>query len=235
MRTRLVGHEAIADALDAGHPVRVILAPRDRTKDEEALVARAVAAGASLWAGSDGDRFRMSPGEPARLLAMVGPPPTAEGVGDLLARPGAIWVLDGAAYPSNVGFAIRTAEVSGAAGLVVGASFSRAQRSRARHVSMGAWRLLPVLYASTEEVVSAARGAGRAVVAIEDAGAVAPWEADLAGDVVLILGNERDGLGAGVLAAADVVVRIPMRGFVPSYNLQAAMTAIAAERLRQLG
>lgn len=234
MRHRLIGRHAIAAALDEGAAVRVILAPRERDAHEEALVARAVAAGASLWAGSDGDRFRMSPGEPARLLAMVGPPPTADSVPDLLARPGAVWVLDGAAYPSNVGFAIRTAEVSGATGLIVSADFTRAQQSRARHVSMGAWRLMPVLYAPTAEVLAGARAAGRVVAAVEDSGAVAPWEADLAGDVVIVLGNERAGLGPDVLAAADVTVRIPMRGFVPSYNLQAAMTAIAVERLRQL-
>ena len=32
---------------------------------------------------------------------------------------------------------------------------------------------------------------------------------------------------------ADLVLRIPMRGFMPSYNLQAAMAAVASERLRQ--
>jgi tRNA(Leu) C34 or U34 (ribose-2'-O)-methylase TrmL len=37
-----------------------------------------------------------------------------------------------------------------------------------------------------------------------------------------------------VLAAADRVLRLPMRGFIPSYNLQAAMAAVALERLRQL-
>jgi tRNA G18 (ribose-2'-O)-methylase SpoU len=29
-------------------------------------------------------------------------------------------------------------------------------------------------------------------------------------------------------------VRVPMAGFIPSYNVQAAMAAVAAERLRQL-
>jgi tRNA G18 (ribose-2'-O)-methylase SpoU len=37
-----------------------------------------------------------------------------------------------------------------------------------------------------------------------------------------------------VLEACDLTVRIPMRGFIPSYNLQAAMAIVAGERLRQL-
>jgi tRNA G18 (ribose-2'-O)-methylase SpoU len=36
-----------------------------------------------------------------------------------------------------------------------------------------------------------------------------------------------------VLAAADAVVRIPMAGFLRSYNLQAAVAIVAAERMRQ--
>jgi tRNA(Leu) C34 or U34 (ribose-2'-O)-methylase TrmL len=30
-------------------------------------------------------------------------------------------------------------------------------------------------------------------------------------------------------------VRVPMAGFIPSYNLQTAVAVLAAERLRQLG
>jgi TrmH family RNA methyltransferase len=233
-RHAVVGLLPVSAALDAGEPVRVLLVPREGTAPEEALAARAEGLGVTVWRGSEGDLFRMSRGEPARVLAMVGPPATAHTVGELLARPGAVWLLSGASYPSNVGFAIRTAEVSGATGLVVDGAFSGAQRSRARHVSMGAHRLLPVLYASSGETLATARAAGRRIVAIEDVGAVAPWEADLRGDVVLMLGNERDGLSRELLDAADVIVRIPMAGFVPSYNLQAAMTALATERLRQV-
>jgi tRNA G18 (ribose-2'-O)-methylase SpoU len=38
-----------------------------------------------------------------------------------------------------------------------------------------------------------------------------------------------------VLARCDDVVRVPMAGFIPSYNVQAAMAAVAGERLRQMG
>ncbi len=234
-RRSIAGLAAIESALDSGEPIRVLLLMREARPEEEQLAARALAAGATLWKGSDGDLFRMGRGpEPARILAMVGMEPTARDITELLARPGAVWLLSGASYPSNVGFAIRTAEVSGATGLIVDGEFSGAQRSRARHVSMGAHRLLPVLYADSSEVIEVAKSAGRAVVAIEDVGAVAPWDVDLTGEVLIVLGNERSGLCESVLAAADSTVRIPMAGFVPSYNLQAAMTAIATERLRQV-
>jgi tRNA G18 (ribose-2'-O)-methylase SpoU len=49
-----------------------------------------------------------------------------------------------------------------------------------------------------------------------------------------VVGGERHGIPKEVLAACDDAIRIPMWGFIPSYNLQAAMAAVACERLRQL-
>jgi TrmH family RNA methyltransferase len=53
--------------------------------------------------------------------------------------------------------------------------------------------------------------------------------------VLLVVGAEAEGVPADLLAAADATVRIPMAGFIASYNLQAAVAAVAAERFRQQG
>jgi tRNA G18 (ribose-2'-O)-methylase SpoU len=52
--------------------------------------------------------------------------------------------------------------------------------------------------------------------------------------VLFVLGGERHGIPREVLDQCDDVIRIPMLGFIPSYNLQAAMAAVASERLRQI-
>jgi TrmH family RNA methyltransferase len=166
-------------------------------------------------------------------VALLGPPPTAA-LPELLARGGISWLLHRATYPSNVGFAVRTAEVSGADGVIVDASFNHADRARIDHVSMGASRLLPVLFHDTASVLACASSQGVRCVCIEDVGSSAPWELDLRGPLVCVIGSEREGIDAELLARCAATVRIPMAGFVPSYNVQAAMTAIAVERLRQL-
>jgi RNA methyltransferase, TrmH family len=237
VRRYLAGGAAIAAALERGEPVRVLLVRRDDAS-QATLTLRAAAerSGAALWLGSEGDLRRMSRGaEPESALAMVGPDPRAE-LPELLARGGALWLLHGVAYPSNVGFVVRTAEVSGAQGVLVGGvQFNHDERGRIAHVSMGADRLLPVLYERSEHVLALARAHGHRIVALEDVGARSAFEVDLRGDVLFVVGGERDGLGPELLAACHEVARIPMAGFVPSYNLQAAVSALAAERLRQLG
>jgi 23S rRNA (guanosine2251-2'-O)-methyltransferase len=236
VRRYLAGGEAIAAAFERGEPVRVLLVRRDDSTPETlALRAAAEQRGVALWLGSPGDLRRMSRGrDPERALAMLGPDPRAH-LDELFGRPGALWLLHGVAYPSNVGFAIRTAEVSGAQGVIVGTQFNHDERGRIAHVSMGADRLLPVLYEASAPVLVRAREHGYRIVALEDVGARAVWEVDLRGNVLFVVGGERDGLGPELLAACDEVVRIPMAGFVPSYNLQGALSALAAERLRQLG
>ena len=236
VRRYLAGGDAIAAALERGEPVRVLLVRRDDSAPETlALRAAAEARGATLWLGSAGDMRRMSRSrEPEQALAMLGPEPRAD-LAELFSRPGAVWLLHGVAYPSNVGFAIRTAEVSGAQGVIAGTQFHHEERGRISHVSMGADRLLPVLYEASAVVLALARERRYRIVALEDVGARAASEVDLRGDVLFVVGGERDGLGPELLAACDQVVRIPMAGFVPSYNLQGALSALAAERLRQLG
>jgi 23S rRNA (guanosine2251-2'-O)-methyltransferase len=238
MRKSIAGPEHIAAALAAGEPVRLVLIQRDEgDPDLLALAARAELAGAIIWRGGPGDLERMSHGAGTeRVLALVGPPLVVD-LEALCARRGALWLLHRAAYPSNVGFAVRTAEVSGAEGVVVDAHFNHDERSRVSHVSMGADRVMPVLWASTEATLTAARAAGLRVVALEaiDHPRARPvWEIDLTGGVLLIAGNERDGLNPDLVARCDDLASIPMAGFVPSYNLHAAIAAVAAERLRQL-
>jgi tRNA G18 (ribose-2'-O)-methylase SpoU len=90
-----------------------------------------------------------------------------------------------------------------------------------------------VRWIAADEVLAAARAASRRVVAIEDSGTRAPFEVDLRGPVLFVIGGESRGIAPALLARCDDVLRIPMRGFVPAYNLQAAMAIVAGERLRQ--
>jgi tRNA G18 (ribose-2'-O)-methylase SpoU len=234
-RAQIAGIAAIERALAERDDVRVLLVrSSDDSREVSALVEQALARGATLWRGSEGDMRRMGRGAGSdRAVALVGPPPTAA-LPELLGRGGISWLLHRATYASNVGYAVRTAEVSGADGVIVDARFNHAERGRIDHVSMGASRLLPVVFADTSSVLDAAAVSGVTCLAIEDVGAKPPWEVDLRGPVLCVIGSERDGIEPALLARCAATVRIPMAGFVPSYNVQAAMAAIAVERLRQL-
>ena len=222
-------------ALDAGEPVQCVVVPRAQVAREVLpLLARAEQAGLAIErvGARKFERLRGNHSE-APILALIGPTAHAD-LDEVMTRGGAVWLLTGPAYPGNVGFAIRTAEVSGADGLYIDNAFDHQGRREARRASMRADRFMPVAWERSADVLDAARGAGKRLIAIEDVGTRPPWDAALAGPVLLVVGAEADGIPGDVLEACDEVVRIPMAGFVASYNLQAAVAAIAVERFRQL-
>ncbi len=185
---------------------------------------------------SKNDMWRMARrnngAEPTPILALVGRNPNAS-IDEVLGAGGLAWLLAGARYPVNIGFTIRTAEVSGSNAVFVDGDLSHAQKKSAKRASMKAHRFMPVHWVQGDELVRSAKASGFRVIALEDTGSLEPWEEDLTGDVLLVVGGEKDGISDSILGECDSVLRIPMSGFVPSYNLQAPMAIVAAEALRQ--
>jgi TrmH family RNA methyltransferase len=233
-RRRIAGTAAIAAALERGEPLRLIVVSAEAGDSARGLEEPARAAGVPIQKVGTRHFARLCPpGESADAVALVGDPPDAP-AREVMARAGAAWLLVGVAYPGNAGFAIRTAEVSGAAGVFLDCDFDHARRREALRASMRADRFLPVHWLPADEVIAEARAAGRRVLAVEDVGAEAPWRSDLSGAVLLVVGGETHGIPEAVLRACDGAIRIPMAGFIRSYNLQAAVAIVAAERTRQL-
>jgi len=233
VREQLAGVGEIEHALEQGASIRLALIERTAGEPAASLAVRLRDLGVEVVATSANDLRRMSrTPAPCDILALAGPDPRAP-LEAVLAGPDAAWLLAGVAYPGNAGYAIRTAEVSGAAAICIDATLDPAGRRLALRASMYADRFFPVRWIASDEAVAAARGAGRRVVAIEDSGGAAPWEVDLRGPVLFVIGGEARGIAPELLARCDAVLRIPMRGFIPAYNVQAAMAIVAGERLRQ--
>ena len=234
-RTQRAGPAEVAAALDAREPIRLLMV-REAGLSHGArdVLARCKAAGVSIRTAGQREMKRMAAaGDEPELLALVGPDPTAT-LEEVLATGGLLWLVTGVAYPGNAGYAIRTAEVSGAAGIALDASFDHAGRRQALRASIRADRLFPVLWARADAVVDLAQEAGTRLVGVEDRGKWAPWEVDLTGPAVFVVGGEAGGVASSILERCDVTIRIPMTGFIPSYNLQAALAIVAGERLRQV-
>jgi tRNA G18 (ribose-2'-O)-methylase SpoU len=233
IRRQLAEPSEILRALAAGEPVRLLLAAAEPADPEaRRAVAAAHARGVAVRTASARSLWRLAQRDGAEVLALVGPPPDAS-LAEMLARRGVAWLLVGLAYPGNTGFAVRLAEVSGADGVVIDSAFLHEGRREALRAAMRAERFFPVFWETAKEAITQAKAAGRTVLAIETVDAPAPWETDLLRPLLLVVGGERHGIPPDVLAACDGAVRVPMQGFIPSYNLQAAMAIVAGERLRQ--
>ena len=233
-RRRLVGVAELLDAFERGAELQLVLFARESlTPEEAAVVERARARGIAVRAASERERLRLTAGRrPEALLGLEGPT-SRPSLDALMRRPGIVLVLVGLRYPGNVGFIVRAAEVAGAAGVVVVEAWTRVERASAMRFAMQADRYFPVLEAEAEAVVEAARCAGRRLVALETEGTRTPFEAGIDDAYAVFLGGEAEGVPTDLVARMDECLRIPMRGFIPSYNVQAAAAIVLGEWLRR--
>ena len=236
MSMQLCGTEEVRDAIEKGESISLILVKRDHENQAvDEIISMSEKSEIRVIEGSENDLWRMardnSDGAPD-ILALVGRNPSAT-FEEVLESGGLIWMLDGAKYPVNIGFCIRTAEVSGADAVIIDGPLNNQERSAAKRASMKAHRFLPVFWRNAIESIHSAKLAGFRIIAVEDIGEKTPWEVDLTGNVILIVGGEREGISEAVLSSVDEIIRIPMTGFVPSFNLQAPLSAVAIEAQRQ--
>jgi tRNA G18 (ribose-2'-O)-methylase SpoU len=101
--------------------------------------------------------------------------------------------------------------------------------------AMGMHRYEHVRELATEaEFVGLAKAEGWKIVALEkDAATTSLWDAKLADDSCIVVGNEEEGVGAEILAAADEIVAIPMFGINHSYPMTVAAGIALTEWARR--
>jgi TrmH family RNA methyltransferase len=133
----------------------------------------------------------------------------------------ALWRV---ADPGNVGTLLRSADAFGA-GVALSAGCADPTGPKALRASMGAIFRVPTV--GFEEAV------GRRVALVPHGGEPL-GEVDLSGDVVLVLGAEREGLPEEVLARCDVQASIPQEGDAESLNVAMAGTVALYEVSRRL-
>lgn len=168
------------------------------------------------------------------VVAEVDPYPYADAAA-LLARPGAlIVVLDQVQDPRNLGAVCRSAEFAGAAGVVIPERRSAGVTAVACKAAAGAVEHLAVAQVrNLADWLGDAKRAGFWIWGADAAASQAPWEVDLGGPTVVVLGGEGKGIRPRVASACDGLVALPRLGQVGSLNVSAAATALLFEAVRQ--
>jgi RNA methyltransferase, TrmH family len=126
--------------------------------------------------------------------------------------------------PGNVGTLLRAADAFGA-GVALSAGCADPTGAKALRASMGAVFRVPV--SGFDEP------AGRRI-ALDPRGGVPLVDVDLGGEVVFVLGAEREGLPKDVLERCDARASIPQSGDAESLNVAMAGTVALYELARRV-
>jgi 23S rRNA (guanosine2251-2'-O)-methyltransferase len=153
----------------------------------------------------------------------------------LLRREGALLVaLDEVQDPRNLGAVCRSAEFAGAAGVVIPERRSAEVTAVACKASAGAVEHLAVARVrNLADWLAAAKEAGFWIWGADAEAKQAPWDADLGGPTVLVLGGEGKGIRPRVASGCDGLIALPQSGKVDSLNVSSAAAALLFEAVRQ--
>ncbi|MCC6270080.1 MAG: RNA methyltransferase [Microbacteriaceae bacterium] len=221
-------------ALKAGHSPRAVLALGNTVDEAVALVGADIpvfTASSELLAELTGYVLHRG------LIASVERPPLPDAA-TLLAGARRVVILENVVDPSNVGAIFRSVAAIGADAVLITPHCSDPFYRRSIRVSMGAVLQVPWTrigawagtgaWSGTGEWPAArelltASGFHLAALALDDrAVSLRDFAANPPERIALVVGTEGDGLTPEALAAADTIMKIPMRHGIDSLNVAAA-------------
>ena len=233
----LEGPNLVKEAMQQGNRVRFIFIRAGAAGAETAALAEdAEAAGLAVYELTESVFAKVTHTQTPQDTAAVFEKRQYE-AGEFFEMTGSgnVLVLDRLQDPGNVGTLIRTAEAMGFSGVLVIKETADPWQPKAVRAAAGSLLRLPILLcAGAQQALELLTGAGKTVYTADMAGRLDCWDADLAENAAVVIGNE--GAGAGPeLRAAATLLRIPMAGNTESLNAAAAGSIIMYEAMRQKG
>ncbi len=229
------GVRALHRALDCGYrPHTVYFCPELLAgTDAERLLADAAAAGATLWPTSAPVLRKMAYRSQPEGIIGLGPQLTVALDQLPLSQCPLLVVLVAVEKPGNLGAILRSADAVGADGVIVCDGGTDVHNPNVVWASTGTIFRVPIAEAPSAEALAWLRRQGIRILAATPHADTEYTAADLRAPTAIVVGSEQAGLGRIWLEAADLRVRIPMRGLADSLNVAMATTILLYEALRQ--
>ncbi|HWK68470.1 MAG TPA: RNA methyltransferase [Rhizobiaceae bacterium] len=230
------GLKLVIDALDLGWTIRTLIFAKSGRGNAviEKVAARTVAGGGLVLEVSDKVLAAITRRDNPQMVVGVF---TQRYVPLKDIRPSGedVWVvLDRVRDPGNLGTVIRTADAVGASGIILVGDTTDPFSIETVRATMGSIFAVPVAKASVESFLAWRKGFEGLVAGTHLKGAVDYRSLDYAGrPVLLMMGNEQQGLPENLADACDRLVRIPQAGRADSLNLAVATGVMLFEIRRK--
>lgn len=218
------GLKIITEAVELGHAPRILLyGPEARDHPLLVKAARAAeAAGGEVLEVTRDILEKISKRENPQMVVGV----FAQAFTPLNAidpKSAACWVaLQQVRDPGNLGTVVRTADAAGCGGVILVGDCCDPYSVEAARATMGSIFAVKIAKVSVQGFLSWRKSWPGSVVGALLSATVDYRAADYRRPVMILMGNEQQGLPPDLAAACDVAVKIPMRGRADSLNLSVA-------------
>lgn len=229
------GLKLVIDALDLGWTIRTLVFAKSGKGNPavEKVAARTVAAGGLVLEVSEKVLSAITRRDnPQMVVGVFAQRWTA--LKDIRPRGDDVWVaLDRVRDPGNLGTIIRTADAVGAKGVILVGETTDPFSVETVRATMGSVFAVPVAKTDAAGFLQWRKGFPGLVVGTHLKGAVDYRTIDYgARPVLLMMGNEQQGLPEELAGACDRLLRIPQAGRADSLNLAVA-TGVALFEIRR--
>ncbi|WP_192259164.1 TrmH family RNA methyltransferase [Mesorhizobium caraganae] len=219
------GLKLVIDALDLGWSIKTLVfakAGRGNAAVEK-VAARTVAAGGTVLEVSEKVLVAITRRDNPQMVVGVFQQKLLP-LKDIRAHDGDVWVaLDRVRDPGNLGTVIRTVDAVGAKGVILVGETTDPFSVETVRATMGSIFAVPVTRATSEAFLAWRNSFSGLVVGTHLKGAVDYRSVDFSrGPVLLMMGNEQQGLPDNLAESCDRLLRIPQAGRADSLNLAVA-------------
>ncbi|MGA7397571.1 MAG: 23S rRNA (guanosine(2251)-2'-O)-methyltransferase RlmB [Solirubrobacterales bacterium] len=168
------------------------------------------------------------------VVAEVDPYPYVGGEQLLRKKDALIVVLDQIQDPRNLGAVCRSAEVAGADGVVIPDRRAASVTAATCKASAGAVEHLEIARVrNISDFISDAKKSEFWVWGADGEAKATPWQTDLTGSTLIVMGTEGKGLRPRVAESCDGLIAIPQNGRIDSLNVSVAASVLLFEAVRQ--
>ncbi|MCL2674160.1 MAG: 23S rRNA (guanosine(2251)-2'-O)-methyltransferase RlmB [Defluviitaleaceae bacterium] len=236
----MVGRNAVLEAINHGKPVDKIFLRKDGVEGSLKMIAAKARERKIVVQEVDRAKLEMlADGANHQGVIALCPPQEYAEIEDILqlaadrGEPPFIIVLDGVTDPHNLGAIIRTADASGAHGVIIPKRRAAGITPIVSKASAGA--VAHVLVSRVSNLVAAITDLKKQGVwiAAADFGAKPMYTNDLSGALAIVIGSEGEGVSRLVKDNCDFGVSIPMHGKLDSLNASVAAGVLMYEVVRQ--
>ena len=136
--------------------------------------------------------------------------------------------------PGNVGTIIRTADASGANGVILSKNCADVYNPKTLRSTAGSIFHLPIIHCDNfTKMIKTLNNSGIMTVAADVRSKKYPYSIDFTKKCCIIIGNEAKGLSAETVELCSETVKVPMFGSAESLNANVAASVLIYEAVRQ--
>ena len=141
--------------------------------------------------------------------------------------------LDGLQDPGNLGTIIRTAHGALVDGVFIGDNTVDPFSDKSVRSTMGSLFKVPIIYKTKKDLLLL-KEKGFSIVVTSLEASKSLYDTDLSGNMIIVIGNEGQGVTRDIQNISDKRIIIPMPGELESLNAGVSFSIIIYERLRQI-